>query len=121
VARTLLASIIEPRMEEIFTLCRRELELSPYRQHINGGCVITGGGVQIEGAARLAERTLGMPVKLGYPRGVGGLTDLIASPAFATAVGLLRQATAEPRVRQEEGPMFQRVRNRISDFLREYM
>lgn len=121
VERTMLASIIEPRMEEVFSLCKRELELSPYRQLISGGCVITGGGVQIEGACKLAEKILKMPVKLGYPRGVGGLTDLIASPAFATAVGLLRQAATEPPVRQEEGAILQRVRNRIGDFLREYM
>ena len=60
-------------------------------------------------------------MKLGYPRGVGGLTDLIASPAFATAVGLLRQAVIESPVRQETGPLWGRVRNRISDFLKDYM
>jgi len=121
VERSILAAIIEPRMEEIFSLCKRELELSPYRQAISGGCVITGGGVQIEGACKQAERILKMPVKLGYPRGVGGLTDLIASPAFATSVGLLRQAATSPTVPQENGAIFTKVRNRISEFIREYM
>lgn len=121
VERRILAAIIEPRMEEIFALCKRELNVSPYRGSVAGGCVITGGGVQIEGACELAERVLEMPVKLGYPRGVGGLTDLIASPAFATCVGLVRQAAVEPPVRREEGPLFDRVRNRIAEFIREYM
>lgn len=121
VTRTVLAQIIEPRMEEIFSLCKRELDLSPYKNLLNGGCVITGGAVQIEGACDLAERVLGMPAKLGYPRGVGGLTDLIASPSYATAVGLIRHCTIERNVLVEHGPMWERVRDRLSDFLREYM
>jgi cell division protein FtsA len=121
VERSFLAEVIEPRMEEIFSLCKREFDVSPYRSSINGGCVITGGAVQIEGACELAEKVLGMPVKLGYPRGVGGLTDLIASPIFATAVGLIRQAAFEPAVRRERGPMWQRMRSRLGEILREYI
>jgi len=121
VARTLLAEIIEPRMEEIFTLAKRELDLSPYRGQMGSGCVITGGAVLIEGATRTAERALDLPVKLGYPRGVGGLTDLIAQPSYATAVGVIRHAAQEPPQAAAHGPLFSRVRHRLSDFLREYM
>jgi cell division protein FtsA len=121
VARTLLAEIIEPRMEEIFTLCKRELDLSPYRGQMGSGCVITGGASLMEGATRIAERALEMPVKLGYPRGVGGLTDLIAQPSYATAVGVIRHAAQEPPQVVAQGPVWIRVRHRLSDFLREYM
>ena len=121
VTRTHLAEIIEPRMEEIFTLAKRELDLSPYRGQMGSGCVITGGAVLIEGATRAAERALEMPVKLGYPRGVGGLTDLIAQPSYATAVGVIRHAAQDPPQAAVHGPLLSRVRHRLSDFLREYM
>jgi len=85
------------------------------------GCVITGGAVMIEGCTRTAERALDLPVKLGYPRGVGGLTDLIAQPSYATAVGVIRHAAQEPPQDVSHGPLLSRVRHRLSDFLREYM
>jgi cell division protein FtsA len=121
VARTVLAEIIEPRMEEIFSLCKRELDLSPYRGQMGSGCVITGGAVLIEGATRIAERALEMPVKLGYPRGVGGLTDLIAQPSYATVVGVIRHMAQEPPQVVNQGPVWSRVRHRLSDFIKEYM
>jgi cell division protein FtsA len=121
VTRSLLAQIIEPRMEEIFALCRRELELSPYRSALSGGCVITGGAVLLEGACKLAEATVGMPVKLGYPRGVGGLTDLIASPVFATAVGLVRHGSVERPIQLERGTLWRRMRHRLEEILKDYM
>jgi len=121
VTRSVLAQIIEPRMEEIYALCRRELEISPYRGQMGSGCVITGGAVQIEGATRLAERTLGMPVKLGYPRGVGGLTDLIASPTFATAVGLVRQAGIDTRLVPGPQSFWTGIKDHLQEILKEYM
>ena len=77
--------------------------------------------MQIEGATRLAERTLGMPVKLGYPRGVGGLTDLIASPAFATAVGLVRQAGLDTRLVPGPQSFWTGIRDHLQEILKEYM
>jgi cell division protein FtsA len=121
VARVVLAQIIEPRMEEIFTLCKRELDLSPYRGQMGSGCVITGGAVLMEGATRLAEEALGMPVKLGYPRGVGGLTDLIASTGFATAVGLIRQSAMVSRRTLVPSGLFDRVKDKLSEMMKDYM
>ncbi len=90
VSKSLLAAICEPRLEEIFYLINEELEKSGYKNKIGAGIVLTGGTCLIKGACELAEQVFGMPVRLGSPRGVGGLKDVVNSPKYATAVGLLR-------------------------------
>lgn len=87
--RKVLASIIEPRMEEIFEKIRNELVKSGYLGMLPGGGVITGGGALLPGAVELSEKILNMPMRLGLPRDVGGLSDTVQSPIFATAVGLV--------------------------------
>ncbi|WXJ86839.1 Cell division protein FtsA [Moorella humiferrea] len=89
VPRKMLAAIIEPRVEEIFTLVRREIENANFQGLLPGGVVLTGGGALLEGIARLAGAVLAMPVRLGWPENSGGLGDMVASPAYATAVGLV--------------------------------
>jgi len=89
VAKKLLAGIIEPRVEEIFALVRREISSSRFQGLLPGGIVLTGGGSLLGGITRLAEDTLAMPVRLGWPENSGGLADMVASPAYATAVGLV--------------------------------
>jgi cell division protein FtsA len=84
-----LSDIIEPRMEEIFTLVRREIEKSGYEDRIASGAVLTGGSTALEGTPELAEMVLGMPVRRGLPKGVGGLVDVIKQPSFATGLGLV--------------------------------
>ena len=90
VARRLLADIIEPRVEEIFSLIQREIVKSGYQDILSGGVVITGGSTLLEGMPELAEFILEMPVKRGFPQGIGGLKDVVNSPKFATGVGLLK-------------------------------
>lgn len=89
VPRKMLAAIIEPRVEEIFTLVRREMEKANFQGLLPGGVVLTGGGALLEGIIRLASAVLAMPVRLGWPENSGGLGDMAASPAYATAVGLV--------------------------------
>lgn len=84
-----LTEIIEPRMEEIFTLVHRELIRSGFDELLTAGIVLTGGTVLLEGSAELAENVFRLPVRVGYPTGVGGLIDVVNSPAFATGVGLV--------------------------------
>jgi len=84
-----LAEIIEPRMEEIFLLARSEIERTEYADMLTTGIVLTGGGAMLDGAVELAGEVFGLPVQLGVPRGVQGLTDQISDPAFATSVGLV--------------------------------
>lgn len=99
-SRQALAEVIEPRYDELFTLVQQELRRSGYEELIPSGIVLTGGSVKMEGAIELAEEVFHMPVRLGYPQGVVGVTDEIAgNPIFATAVGLLHYAR---RLRDDE-------------------
>ncbi len=90
VSRKLLAEIIEPRVEEIFSLIQREVMKSGYQELLSGGFVITGGATLLEGMPELAEFIFEMPVKRGVPQNIGGLKDVVNSPKFATAVGLVK-------------------------------
>ncbi|MEK9137683.1 MAG: cell division protein FtsA [Bacteroidota bacterium] len=86
----LLATIIQPRMEEIFEIAALEIKRSGYSKHLSGGVVLTGGGALVKGTADLAREVLGMPVKIGIPTGFsGGLVREIENPAYSTAVGLV--------------------------------
>ncbi len=86
----LLATIIQPRMEEIFEIAALEIKRSGYSKHLSGGIVLTGGGALVKGIADLAREVLGMPVKIGIPTGFsGGLVREIENPAYSTAVGLV--------------------------------
>ena len=89
-SRRLLAEIIEPRVEEIFSLIHREVMKSGYQDVLSGGIVITGGSTLLEGMPELAEFIFEMPVKRGIPQGIGGLRDVVNSPKYATGVGLLK-------------------------------
>lgn len=92
VPRKLLAEIIEPRVEEIFSLIQREVMKSGYQDLVASGVVITGGSTLLEGMPELAEFIFDMPVKRGLPMGIGGIKDVVNSPKFSTGVGLLRYA-----------------------------
>ena len=89
VPRKELCAIIEPRMEEIFTLALREIKRTDYAELMSTGMVLTGGGAMMDGTAELAERIFNLPVRLGVPKGVMGLTEEVASPIHATGVGLV--------------------------------
>jgi len=88
-SRQILSQIIEPRVEEIFHLVHKEIQNSGFEDLLASGVVITGGSTLMEGMPEMAEEVLGMPVRRGSPQGIGGLTDVVQSPAFSTAVGLV--------------------------------
>jgi cell division protein FtsA len=88
VKRQSLCAVIEPRVEEIFMLIKREIEKAGYDDRLASGAVITGGSTILEGMTELAEEVLGMPVRRGTPMGVGGLIDVVKTPQYATGVGL---------------------------------
>lgn len=88
-SRQILGEIIEPRVEEIFALVNRQIQASGYKELLASGVVITGGTCMMEGMVQLAEEVIGMPVRLGLPQDIGGLVDVVRSPKFATAVGLV--------------------------------
>ncbi|MBQ8664728.1 MAG: cell division protein FtsA, partial [Mailhella sp.] len=87
--------ICEPRMEEMLALIYQEMERSGLLHNLGAGVVLTGGGALIPGCVELAEEIFQMPVRLGYPRNVGGLKDVINNPKYATAVGLLFYAAEQ--------------------------
>jgi cell division protein FtsA len=89
VSLEMLGTIIEPRMEELFTMAKREVEKTEYGKLIGSGVILTGGASLLRGSAELAEQIFDMPVKIGYPSGFNGLTDAVDNPAFSTALGLV--------------------------------
>ena len=99
-ARRVLSDIIEPRVEEIFALVRKRIEDTGMLEQLSAGVVLTGGAVLLEGMSEFAEEILGMPVRIGYPVGIKGITQLVQGPQFATGVGLVKfgaQALAHAR------------------------
>lgn len=84
-----LAEIIEPRYEELMLLVQAELCRSGYEGLIAAGIVLTGGSSKVQGLIELAEEIFHMPVRLGLPQHVSGLTDVVANPVHSTGVGLL--------------------------------
>jgi cell division protein FtsA len=89
IARKMLCQIIQPRMEEMLTLMQKELLKSGFKEFLSAGAVITGGTALLKGIGELAQQVLHLPVRVGYPQGVGGLTDAMNNPIYATGVGLV--------------------------------
>lgn len=91
-SKLVLAEIIEPRVTEILSLVQRELSRSGCTDLLTSGIVLTGGCANLGGIADAAEQVLKLPVRVGLPSHVGGLTDIVRSPQYATVVGLVLQA-----------------------------
>ncbi len=89
-SRQILCEIIEARVEEIFQLVRDEIHNTAYEDLLASGVVLTGGSSRLGGIVDTAEEVLGLPIRLGHPNGIGGLFDVVKSPAYATGVGLVR-------------------------------
>jgi len=87
-SRQILSEIIQPRVEEIFTLVARDLARAGLEDAPAAGVVVTGGTAIMDGLPELAGQVFDLPVRRGTPEGVGGLDDVVQSPIFATAVGL---------------------------------
>ncbi|NCO52724.1 MAG: cell division protein FtsA [Deltaproteobacteria bacterium] len=122
-SRQLLAEILEPRVEEIFTLVNREIVKSGYADLIASGVVITGGSAILPGMAELAEQIFNLPVRRGVPQRIGGLIDVVNSPIYATGVGLVKygsqnQHRAQFKIGQEN--VFERVVARMKEWFSEF-
>jgi cell division protein FtsA len=89
VPRRELANILQARAEEMFSLIQKEVKRSGYDGLLPAGLVLTGGVAQLAGLRELGREMLGIPVRIGEPQDIEGLTDTVSSPAHATAVGLL--------------------------------
>ena len=103
VPRKVLVDIIMPRVEELFEHVKNELARTGHDEMLASGIVLTGGSTNLEGTAELAEDVVGLPARLGVPRGIGGLVDVVKSPTYATSVGLV-QYGARQRSAQKSLP-----------------
>jgi cell division protein FtsA len=124
VSRLRLAEVIEARAEEILTLILREVKRSGYDGLLAAGLVLCGGSAELAGFKDLANRVLNLPVRVGAPHNLQGLTDVLESPAYATAVGLLlwglrhqQAGELEPKAKRPPSIFWQRVRDWFRAFL----
>ncbi|HEX8960870.1 MAG TPA: cell division protein FtsA [Geobacteraceae bacterium] len=124
-SRQLLAEILEPRVEEIFTLVNREIVKSGFEDMIASGVVITGGSTILEGMPELAEQIFNLPVRRGVPQQVGGLVDVVNSPVYATGTGLVVYGSknvgiSEFPTAQTDENLFRRVSRRMKEWFGEF-
>ena len=122
-SRQTLAEVVEPRYEELFNLIQAELRRSGFEEIIPAGVVLTGGSSNMEGLIELAEEVFHMPVRLGMPQYVKGLSDVVRNPIYATGVGLLlygHQQTKDyhytPQKTGSFTSVFERMKNWFSGF-----
>ena len=117
-SRLTLAEVIRPRDEELFLLIQRELRRSGFDEMLAGGVVLTGGSSKMAGVVELAEEVFDLPVRLGMPHTVQGLTDVARNPQHATGIGLLifGQRNLPHYTGQPEGSGFAQVWERMKSW-----
>jgi cell division protein FtsA len=96
-SRQTLAEVIEPRVEELFSLIQQVLRQSGYEELISSGIVLTGGCSVMHGMTDLGMEIFDLPVRVGSPRYTGGLSEIVCKPRYATVVGLLLEGLAQTR------------------------
>ena len=110
--RQILGEILEPRMEEIFTLAKREVYRAGLENSFPSGLVLTGGTSLLEGATEIAESVFNLQTRLGKPQGITGLVDVVNNPMYATGVGLVLYGAknqAEKKFRIRDANIFNRI------------
>jgi len=121
--RQILAEIIQPRIEEILFLVKNDLEKREFKDILSGGVVLTGGTALLTGTDKIAEKIFEMPVRIGKPSGVSGLAEEVASPEFATGVGLVLyglKARPESFMENRGAGLFSNIKKRMVDWLGEF-
>lgn len=120
ISRGALYDIIQPRAEELLQLVKREIVKSELEEMLGSGVVLTGGASLMPGLASMAEEILGLPVRIGYPRGVKGLTDVVNNPMYSTGVGLLVYGSKRPDVQLNgNGNLWKVLVKRMRDWFSE--
>jgi cell division protein FtsA len=123
VSRQILAEIVEPRVEEILSLVKREVVNSGFEDMVAGGVVLTGGSASLKGITEMAEQIFNLPVRRGVPVGIGGLTDIVNSPMYSTGVGLVLYGYKnrnEDKFRVGEKNVFGKIMKRMREWLSEF-
>ena len=124
-SRQVLSEIIEPRMEEIFTLVKNELKHIGYDETLlAAGIVVTGGAAIMKGVPELAERIFDLPVRRGMPTNIGGLVDVVNSPIYSTGVGLVQYGMEFDALstfqKTSEEHLFPKILARMKQWLKEF-
>ena len=120
--RQILGEILEPRVEEIFTLIQGEIYRAGRENMVNSGMVLTGGTALLEGIGDVAESIFNLPVRIGKPSGITGLVDVVNNPMYATGVGLVmygvrNQPSKKFRIRDKH--IFNGVMNRMRKWFKD--
>jgi len=118
ISRELLGEILELRVVEVFELIQQEMIKSGYDDLVISGVVATGGSSLLPGVPEIVEQVFNMPSRIGYPINIGGLKDIINSPMYATAVGLVLRGVnsqqREKKFRIRDTNIFNKVISRMS-------
>ena len=120
--RQILGEILEPRIEEIFTLIKREIFRAGMDNVIASGLVLTGGSSLLHGITDIAESIFDVPSRLGTPRGISGLIDVVNNPMYATGVGLVLYGAKnqpEKKFRIRDSNIFHRVMTRMKRWFKD--
>src|SRR6266702_2908639 len=117
-SRQTLAEVIEPRVEELYSLIQQVLRDSGYEELLSSGVVLTGGSSVVQGMVELGEEVFHMPVRLGIPRYAGLLSDVVRGPRYATAVGLLLEGVVQTQrgLIARQGGSFRQVLGRMREW-----
>ncbi len=122
--RQILGEILEPRMEEIFSLVNREIYRAGMENMVASGMVLTGGTALLEGVTEIAESVFSLPTRIGTPQGLRGLADVVNNPMYATGVGLVlygarHQQTEKKKFRIRDRHIFNRLMNRMKRWFKD--
>ena len=120
--RQILGEILEPRMEEIFTLAKREVYRAGLENSFPSGLVLTGGTSMLEGTTEIAESVFNLQTRLGKPQGITGLVDVVNNPMYATGVGLVLYGAknqAEKKFRIRDANIFNRIMTQMKRWFKD--
>ena len=120
-SRQMLAEVIEPRIEELYTLAQAELRRSGFEELLSSGIVLSGGSALLAGMIELGEEVFHLPVRIGVPTYVGTLADVVRSPRYATAVGLLldgREQFLRAEIARAQGTGLTNMAGRMKQWLK---
>jgi cell division protein FtsA len=122
--RQVMAAILQPRAEEIFTLIREEIARAGFERMLNAGLVLTGGGSSLPGMTEVAEQVFDLPVRRGQAGGVAGLSDSACGAQHGAAIGLALYGARHREARQRfplpvPGSLFGKVGGRVKAWVRE--
>ena len=120
-SRKVMGEVLEPRVEEMLTLVNQELTESGYKDLINAGLVMTGGTSLLANMTDLAEQIFDLPVRLGVPHQVGGITDIVNTPQCSTGVGLVvygMKNEPQKQFRGKDDRLLGRIAARMRDWFK---